>query len=196
LLYSGPIAYRDVNLADTPDRYWDTMIQKVTGDLEAMGAVYLRDVAHDPQPPQMDSTLRLFHVPDSETLLVALFLHRTGNNTLFPAKCTLYIRTDFTDGTRIVSVNGGGGFRKSNPQIPATMRVFDESDPLKVAQLHQETVAKLQNGRTVKPLDRENVLDLLLQEHEEARTVAYKNGYFGWGDSVRMVFDRVRSEYK
>lgn len=198
-IYAQAIAFRDTFPAMYPEAFDDPAVLKMTRDVESMGMHHVRDVTPDPPLPNGQSTIRVFQTEDREVLFSTLFLRSTSTFRVFPAKCNFHCRTHFDDGSRLISVNGGIGYRKPDPLLPLTLRVFtDENDPAAMLEKHRREVTKrIENGaRRVVPVDPEQIISLLVEDHEQARQSVARRGYFGWGDAVRMVFDAVRPEYR
>lgn len=199
LIYSRAIGFRDVDLpTERPEALRDPALNKLTGDLLALGARHLFDVAHDPPAPGSDAVIRVFTSPDGGTVFTLMLMGKAVKHTIFPFKPVFHLQTTFPDGHRWVSINGGAGFRRPWPGLSVTTRLYEgESDPAAMLRRHEEAIRRSPYGsRRPVPVVPEEVLPQMVADHEQARGAAARYGYFSWGDAFRMVFKITLPEYR
>jgi len=196
-IYSQPITHPEVDLAQEPGVLQDPAVRKISAEIEAAGGRHFKDVTTDP-PIQGRHTIRLYLFPEDATLFTVMLMHHSGTHSVFPAKPTFLLRTGLEGNLRLVSLNGGGGWRPSlNPAVLA--RLFSGvSSPAEMLEKHRAALRKeeARTGRRPVPLEPEHILEEMVREHEEARAEMAKYGYFRWPDAFRMVFDITLPEYR
>jgi hypothetical protein len=196
-LYAGPIRFIPVDLAAV-GAWPDPHAAKYSREIEALGGQHYHDLTHDP-PPSGTSYIRAFGVPEDHTYVSLLLLYGLRNGyKMFPAKATLLVTTYFDGGERLVCSNSGTGYRKKlNPRV--TMRYFDDlEDPAALLGRHRQELRRLLGeGRRLAPLmGPDELLRRHEQDHEEARQLVVRYGYWRWGDALRQTFGLVRPEYR
>jgi hypothetical protein len=196
-VYSRIVRFIPVDLAAV-GAWPDPHAAKYSSEIEALGGRHYFDLTHDP-PPTGTSYIRAFAVPQEHTYVSLLLLYGTPNGfVMFPAKATLLVTTYFDGDERLASSNSATGFRKKlDPRV--TMRHFEGAeDPATLLARHRREVQRLLGeGRRLAPLmGPEELLRRLERDHEEARHLVQRYGYWRWGDALRQAFGLVRAEYR
>src|SRR5262249_51999500 len=191
--YSRSLRFEEVDLAAL-GVIDDPAVRKYTTELEALGCRHYLDVRTDPGP-EGTIYVRLFLLPGERTYVHLLLMFATKQFLLYPAKATLLATTYLEEG-RLVSINGGGGYRKLlNPRVIA--RHFADRDPAAFLAKHARVLQRLRDEgqRPVLLSGPQALLQRLVDDHEETRQLYERYGYYSWGAAFRQAFDLVRPEY-
>jgi hypothetical protein len=177
----------------------DPHAAKYSSEIEALGGRHYVDIHHEPRTSGT-SYVRVFVLPEDHTYVHLLLLYATGEgaHVLFPARASLLLTTYFTSGERLTTANSDSGYRKRlNPRVIA--RYFENAeDPATMVAKHRKVLGRLlAEGRQLAPLmGPEELLRRLEEDHEEARRLMQRYGYYSWAAAVRQTFRLVRPEYR
>jgi hypothetical protein len=170
---------------------------KYTRDLEDAGLRHLGDIRHEPKGAATSYT-RVFAVSGEPTFVLLNLMSSTGTFVLYPAKAFYLINTYLDEGRRVVTGNEGGGFRKLLDRT-VTVRFFPEIDhPVDLLARHRQVVdRKLAEGcRFAPPMALPALLARMESDHERARGLMARYGYYTWSAAFRQCFRLVRREYR
>jgi hypothetical protein len=193
-VYSQSLRFEEVDL-DALGVIDDPSVRKYTAELEALGCGHYLDVRTDPRP-EGTTYVRLFALPTEHTYVQLLLMFATRQFQLFPAKPTLLATTYLEEG-RLTSLNGGGGYRRPlNPRLIA--RHFPDKDPTAFLANHCRVLRRLRDEghRPVLLPGPQALLQRLVDDHEEARRLRERYGFYSWSAAFRQAFELVRSEYR
>ena len=182
----------------------DTYIRKHTADLLAVGFTRLGDVRVMPASVG-DVVGRIFVAPDGSTFVAALF---QGTHPVGPEKVFHYwpralpssaIPSSPAAGTRRAPMARATAIAASGPAPNACRAVFpDEHDPITLAQLHAEAVAKFVAESGHPPLRHirfEEYIRLQAMLTEEERRLHADHPYT-LSDHLRWYLQLPRREYR
>jgi hypothetical protein len=182
----------------------DISIRKYTADLLAAGFTRLGDVRVMPASVG-DVVGRVFVAPDESTFVAALFqgTHPVGPEKVFhywPRAVAFVCHSFFTGGGYAASANGPRhGYRRKRTGPECLSRVFpDEHDPITLAQLHAEAVAKFVAESGHPPLRHvrfEEYIRLQAMLTEEERRLHADHPYT-LSDHLRWYLQLPRREYR
>jgi hypothetical protein len=193
--YSGTISLPEVDLQKEGVAV-DAAIRKYSSDLEAAGAIHLIDVRSDP-PTTSLNYFRIFQLPADRSYLHLGIILATENFHFFPGHAFFVINTYFEDGSRLVSISKGSGYKKKR-KANVIVRCFpDAKDPGELIGRHRQVLKRLlEEGRRLAPLlTARGVIDTQIRELKESSELAKAEGYYSWGAAVRQSFGLVRREY-
>jgi hypothetical protein len=194
-VYTQGVSFHKVDLAAL-GVLSDPTVVKFSRELEDRGCRPYVDIRSDPGPDGTSYT-RIFLWPEEHTYVHLLLLLSTRQFQLFPAKPTLLLTTYFADGRRLSTANAGLGYRKQlNERV--TVRYFmDCGDPEAMLDRHRRLLHRLlgEGQRLAPVMSPQGLLDRMVREHDEARELAERRGYYSWGDALRQTFDLPRREY-
>jgi hypothetical protein len=195
--YARPIAYPEIDLAAIPGALQDPTLRKLSAEIAALGGRHYKDIQVQPEVSGQ-FWIRLYLFPEDATVFTAMFMHRSGKFYVVPSKATFLLRTNLSDGYRLVSTSGGSGYRKPLSALPVISRTFPGvCDPAEMLQKHRAVLAQIeQAGRTRVPIAPEHLIAQMVAEHEQIGAELAKYGYFQWDDAVRMAFHLPRPEYR
>ncbi|MCC2672109.1 MAG: hypothetical protein K0Q72_4581, partial [Armatimonadetes bacterium] len=136
-------------------------------------------------------------LPDGQSFLCLALMRATQSLEVFPGKPSFLVTTYLSDGTRVVSSNYRGGYRKPLPMALVGRSFPDAEHPEALIKCHQALVERLcRDGRTPAPLDPALIVDRMIEEHEATRPLMEQVGYYTWEDAFRESFDLPRPEYR
>lgn len=185
-----PCEQGDANLTEDPT------VRKFSADFEALGCRFVQDVAIRPAITGA-AFVRIYQLPDSATLLALSFMHRVGAASFFPLKPLFYLRTELSDGTRVISTNQEGGFAKPTLQSVVARGYPGVEDAETMLARHYNLIRKHQNGGSAPVvLAPEELVGKMVADHDEIRPIMVQRGYYDWEQAFRRTFRLVRPEYR
>jgi hypothetical protein len=173
----------------------DPLPEKLKADLEDARAQHCFDLKSG--APDLDAHSRFFVLTCHHTFFILSHVRGGAQFQSFPARPNYLLITYFQNGTRLVSVSTGGGYRRRLEPDKVLCRTFAGADHVEILERHRAVVARLAAEEARVPIlyDPATMIDRMNAEFEEVRGLYAREKAYTWGDALHEVFGVVRKEY-
>jgi hypothetical protein len=194
-LYDGDVECRETSfLADGLAE--DPHVRKFTAEWEQLGARACVEFHMITSAPQAARS-RHFVLDDNISVTVS-FMWAAGKHQNFPTIVVTNIVTYFADGTRLVTINSGGGYKKPIfLHLQVTRLVSMVTDPREIIDRHRKVLRRLcAEGRIPVSIDPGNKFIQIREDHERSKEAYRARGkIYLWSDAFHEGFAIPRRVY-
>jgi hypothetical protein len=195
-LYSQPISHVEVALEEEPVLN-DVICRKWSADIEALGAKHWFDFRIEGAMPQRYVN-RVYLLPMDSAYLTLGLVYPGRNLQGFPAQPVLIESAYFTDGSRFFASNTGAGFAKQRTANVFARCFAKRQHPEEFVANCRRVLKRLtaqEGSRLLAPFTKDEFHAKHEAQHEEARRLKERYGYYTWTEAFRQVFGLGRREY-